>query len=159
MVSFKGADSVFSKDSACAIVDDHKGYYPYVMEYDWVTALGFNTDKILMGFNLTDNQIQEPEKFNENCLWFDGRMHPLPPVKVMRAEGVEKPWLISDRYDQVNLLFAPIANVPVHLNIGIVKVDYHGPTGVFSGYIRDRVGNKVLFDNFFGMGEQKYVRM
>jgi hypothetical protein len=60
------------------IIDDHKGYYPCVMKYDWITALGYAGNGRLVGFNLTDNQVQDHEKYNENCLWLDGKMYPRP---------------------------------------------------------------------------------
>jgi hypothetical protein len=34
------------------IIDDHKGYYPCVMKYDWITALGYAGNGRLVGFNL-----------------------------------------------------------------------------------------------------------
>jgi len=157
--TFGENESLFSKSNGCVIVDDHKGYYPYVMQYDWVTALGFHEQHGMVGFNLTDNQIQDPERYNENCLWLNGKMLPLPPVKIDRPQGVERSWVITDKYQQVDLTFTPIEDVPVKLNVGLAKVDYHGPTGQFSGYILDADGNKITFDHFIGMGEKKYVRL
>lgn len=157
--------SVFSSGAAAMVLDDHKGYYPMTMQYDWVTGLGINDNGILQGFNLTDNQILEPEKYNENCLWHEGLMTPLPPVSVSRPGGVHQRWEISDEYGQVKLGFTPLADVPVKQNYGISKVDYHGPTGVFDGYIEipsETDPSQMLtfnFDGFIGMGEKKYIRM
>jgi len=158
-LTFGKTESLFSKTAACVIVDDHKGYYPIVMQYDWVTALGFDKQHGLMGFNLTNNQIQDHERYNENCLWLGGKMHPLPPITVQRPEGTENTWVIVDTYGRVNLTFTPLADVPVNINTGVVKINYHGPTGVFSGYILDTENNKIYFDEFIGMGEKKYIRM
>ena len=146
-------------DTSCVIMDDHKGFYPYVMQYDWVTALGIHPEKGLMGFNLTDNQIQDHDRFNENCLWLDGEMIPLPPIEVDRPRGVAEAWRIHDKNDRVALTFTPLADVPVNINAGLVKVSYSGPTGRFEGYIRDAAGDPICFDDFVGMGEKKHVRM
>ena len=151
--------SQFDVNNSCAIVDDHKGFYPYVMQYDWVTALGFDKPGGLIGFNLTDNQIQDKERYNENCLWQDGKMIPLPPVTVERPNGVEADWHIQDNYGLVQLTFTPLADVPNHINLGIAAFKYHGPTGRFTGHIVNPAGNQVSFDDFIGMGEQKYIRM
>jgi hypothetical protein len=158
-VSFASHRSHFAINNSCAIVDDHKGFYPYVMKYDWVTALGFEKQGGLIGFNLTDNQIQDKERYNENCLWQNGKMIPLPPVTVKRPNGVEADWHIEDDYGLVELTFTPLADAPNHLNLGIAAFKYHGPTGRFTGHIVDSAGHKVLFDDFIGMGEQKYIRM
>ncbi len=156
---FGDRTSEFDKQHSCAILDDHKGFYPYTMQYDWVTALGFNQQGGLQGFNLTDNQVQDNERYNENCLWQKGRMIPLPPIKVTRPEGVSGWWQIRDDYGMVDLDFMPLADVPNYINLGFACFDYHGPTGKFNGYIVDADGNKVVFDNFIGMGEQKIIRM
>jgi hypothetical protein len=148
----------FEKGKSHMIVDDHKGYYPYVMKYDWITGAGYNEQGQLVGFNLTDNQVKTPEKYNENCLWVDGKIHLLPPIKVSRPAGVEKEWLISDRYDRVKLFFIPAANTRVDINLLFIRSDYHGPYGYFKGFIKDDDGNKVILDGLFGMGEKFYLR-
>ena len=40
-----------------ALLDDHKGYYPYVMRWDWVTSAVYQ-DGVARGFNLTRNQCR-----------------------------------------------------------------------------------------------------
>jgi len=158
-ITVNRCETFVEPSKACTIVDDHKGFYPLEMKYDWVTALGFSRNGLLQGFNLTDNQIQNPEKYNENCLWLDGKMHPLPPVRIVRPNGVHKPWFIKDKYGQVDIQFTPLADVPVKINVGVSLIDYHGPTGQFSGYILDHDNKAISFDHFIGMGEQKSIRM
>ena len=149
----------FTKNSSCMIIDDHKGYYPYVMKYDWVTALGYDDRGRLVGFNLTDNQVRNHEKYNENCLWLDGKMYTLPPIKITRPSGVEQIWEVRDDYGMVRLNFTPLEDMPVYLNLVLVETRYHGPTGSFEGYIVDPDGNQICFNGFSGMGEKKYIRM
>lgn len=159
VICFDGTRQHCNSEDTSMILDHHKGFYPYVMKYDWVTALGHNAQGELQGFNLTDNQVQSPERYNENCLWLNGKMHPLPPVKIRRPHGISSPWEIRDEFEQLSLSFTPLADVRNRLNLGFVKVDYHGPTGILAGHILDATGKRVSFDNFFGMGEKKYVRM
>jgi len=141
-----------------AIIDDHKGFYPYALKYDWVTAAGYDEKGRLAGFNLTDNQAIDPEQYNENCMWVDGGLDLLPPVKFERPQGVEGEWLIRDRYGMVDLSFKPVSMGRIDLNMLVLKVDYYGPFGYVSGTIKDSSGNARDFDRYFGMGEQKYVR-
>ncbi|MCX6001413.1 MAG: DUF2804 family protein, partial [Chloroflexi bacterium] len=45
-----GADRIeFLRSESFAIIDDHKGFYPYVMQYDWVTAAGYDEKGRLVG--------------------------------------------------------------------------------------------------------------
>lgn len=152
-----GEEVGFTRQESFAIIDDHKGYYPYAMKYDWVTAAGYDQGK-LTGFNLTDNQSIDPEKYNENCLWYDGKLQLLPPVKFERPGGVESDWLIRDKYGRVDLSFKPETMNKIDMNLLLIKVKYFGPFGYVSGFIKDMNGSKVIIDRYFGMGEQKYVR-
>ncbi|MBN1498333.1 MAG: DUF2804 domain-containing protein [Spirochaetes bacterium] len=147
----------FSRADSFAIVDDHKGYYPYVMRYDWVTGAGMSA-KGLTGFNLTDNQVRDKERYNENCLWLGRKLYPLPPVAFSRPDGVNGEWIIRDRYGMVDLVFRPVAANTLKLNLIALKTDYYGPFGDFSGVIMPYPGKKIRVNGYWGMGEQKYLR-
>lgn len=144
----------FSENQTLLIVDDHKGFYPYHLRYDWLTAMGYSRD-IPIGFNLTCNQILEPEKYNENCLWLEKKMIPLPPIKVKRPQGLEKQWIITDDYGRVNLKFTPGNAVFMKKGIWPLSLFYYGPFGKLEGHIVDEKGNPVDFTDFTAMGEKR----
>ena len=140
------------------IMDDHKGYYPYEMKYDWVTSAGFDRANRFVGFNLTHNQVKDHERYNENCLWIKGEMIPLPPVKVQRPQGVMGTWIIKDEYGVVDLTFTPEFDGRIEMDFKVFETKYYAPYGSFKGYIRADVSEKIVFDGFFGMGEKKYIK-
>jgi len=148
----------FLRGKSFAIIDDHKGFYPYVMKYDWVTAAGFDEQKQLIGFNLTDNQSTDPEKYNENCLWVNGKLNLLPAVKFVRPSGDMGDWTIRDKYGMVDLTFKPVMMGEINLNALVLKVRYRGPFGYCNGLIKSPSGNTVDINGYFGMAEDKYVR-
>lgn len=155
-----GGESIsFERDNAFAIIDDHKGYYPFNTHYDWVTAAGYDTKSNLLGFNLTNNQVINQELYNENCLWYNGVLNPLPPIEVTRTQGVTGDWQIADNYDMVNLQFTPLEHTSVNKNYGLFKSKYEGPYGIFNGYLKDKAGRKVEINKLFGMGEDFYLRI
>lgn len=145
----------FSKKSSFFIIDDQKGYYPYIMKWDWCTASGYNEKKQLIGFNLTRNQSIDQDNYNENCLWINGKLHLLPSVTFTKHKNL---WIIKDKQDTVNLAFSIKLNNNINTNALILESHYKGPYGTFNGYIKDSSGNKVQITNIFGMGEDFYVR-
>ncbi|RLD64752.1 MAG: hypothetical protein DRI95_10190 [Bacteroidetes bacterium] len=147
----------FEPEDSFSIMDNHKGYYPYNMKYDWVTGACIQNNE-LIGFNLTNNQSINPEKFNENGLWKDNKLYLLPPVKFLRPNGTDKEWLIRDNYNLVDLSFFPEIPNNFKLNLIALKSDYSGPFGYFKGYIKYAPGKKIKLDDYFGMGEKKFVR-
>lgn len=158
VVKFDEAVLNFGPDNSHMLLDDHKGFYPYIMKYDWVTG-ATHLDGHLFGFNLTDNQVKDQLTYNENCIWWKGKVHPLPPVKMERPDGIDEKWLIKDEYDMVNLEFKPVVNTRVKLNVLFLSSDYHGPYGHFSGYLRNSAGEKIEIKRIFGMGEKFYLRV
>ncbi len=148
----------FDPKNSNLIIDDHKGYYPYVTKYDWITGAGFTPEGKRIGFNFTDNQIQNKEKYNENGVWVDGELTYLPPIQVLRPNGYKKDWIVKDKSDQVRITFTPVEHNAVNLNLLILKSKYQGPYGYFNGFIQTKNQGRLEFNNIFGMGEDFYLR-
>ena len=73
-----GARSIeFKVGASYALVDIHKGYYPFVMTWHWATGAMWKEGQLL-GFNLTNNQVDDQRQFTENGLWVDAHLSPLP---------------------------------------------------------------------------------
>jgi len=149
----------FEPSSAIGALDDHKGYYPYRLHYDWVTGFGFDKSGRRLGFNLTDNQVEDQVKYNENRLWVGNDIFPLAPVKITRPFGRESPWNIQDTEGMVDLVFTPEVSHDIALNLGLAEIDYAGPFGRFEGKLRSPSGELISASGLYGMGEDKRVRL
>ncbi len=149
----------FNKKESFMIIDDHKGYYPYSSFYDWVTGIKNDVKGNISGFNLTHNQVINKEQYNENCLWINGKISLLPPVLFSRPQGPDMEWIIKDNYGKVDIRFIPEVYGKVDINMFFLKTYYRGPLGEFYGFIKDSSGVKHPVDDFFGMGEEKKLRM
>lgn len=150
---------VFIKNLSHMIIDDHKGYYPYNMKYDWVTGWGVDELNNEFAFNLTHNQIVNPEKYNENCIWYKGKMSVLPPIEVVRENNGKEIWKIKDKYDTVNLIFYIDKKCEIKFNYLVAASDYEAPFGNYEGYLRASNNSKVTINTCFGMGEKKRIRI
>lgn len=147
----------------CAVVDDHRGYYPRKCHYDWLTTMGkFNIGgkKRYFAFNLTHNQSLSPEKYNENLIWFEGKTSILPPVSFAYSVPTkdfagDAVWTVKDEYDMVNLTFGVRGINPMVIHAAIIQIDYFVAFGELTGYVRDEDGNKIMADGLPGMGEDK----
>ncbi len=149
----------FSRGNSYALVDVHKGFYPWVMTWHWATA-GQAGPQGLRGFNLTNNQVVDQDRYNENCLWVHGALHLLPPVRFELDGGVAaigRPWRIRDARGQVDLTFVPEAMRTVDIDLGLLRSRYRGPFGAFNGIIR-AAGGDFAVEGWFGMCEDFYLR-
>lgn len=142
-----------------ALLDDHKVYYPYVMRWDWVTAAAFEGG-VGCGFNLTHNQVRDPDRYNENCVWRGDRIGRLPAVTFTRERAREpgERWRVRDQAGRVDLTFEPTVPGDVAVNALIVKSKYRGPFGTFSGRLEPEGLPPLSVDGWFGMGEDFWLR-
>ncbi len=149
----------FAAADSMGVLDDHKGYYPFRMRYDWVSGFGVDQKGRRVGFNLTHNQVKDQSLYNENLLWINSRAFPLPPVRVTRPQGPAGVWHIQDTEGLVDLLFKPERKHSIKLDTIVMAADYHGPFGSFEGVLRSPDGGeKVDAKTLYGMGEQKFLR-
>ena len=158
-VSRPGEDEIaFAPERSFLILDDHKGHYPSPMQYDWVTGAVVEPDGRRVAFNLTDNQVLDPHRFNENAVFIDDAVFRLPAVTFERPGGVARPWRVRDREGRVDVTFD--ASVPNEQHVGprSFLADYYGPFGWFSGTIEADGAPPLTVDGYYGMGEQKFIR-
>jgi len=151
--------TTFGPGNGYVLMDDHRGFYPFVMKWDWLTSATWRPDGTLIGFNLTHNQSIDPERFHENALWINGRIHTLPPVTFeRRGKGTDERWRITDRHGRVDLTFAVEVPGAVDINAVVIRSKYKGPFGTISGALVDDDGQRHAVDDWFGMGEDFYLR-
>ena len=160
-ITFNGEDFLCTENST-AVIDDHRGYYPRKMHFDWVTTLGrtLNGEQKYFAFNLTRNQSISQEDYNENLIWLEGKTSLLPPVVFERDNPTKKfkkddTWRVKDAHDMVNLTFTVKDIFKMEVHALVVKIEYYITFGELSGYLRDEDGNKISLDGLMGMGEDK----
>lgn len=146
-----------ANENTRATIDDHRGFYPFHMHYDWTAAmqtLEIDGEKHTFGFNLTRNQSADQDKYNENIIFLDGKTSRLPPVKFEHVEFNE--WHITDDYGMVDVWFhikdRHVTKLPY-------VMDYHITFGELSGTMYDEDGNKYCVDGLTGIGEDKSTNM
>jgi len=138
---------------------DYKGYYPYRMRSTWCSALGFDNKNRRLGFSLAENQAREPYKNNENALWIDGALTPLPPVKITRDSVSDEKWIIQDMEGMVDLIFTPRVESNNTTSFILANSDYENPNGFFSGKLVSTRGEEIPVHNMWGVGETLYLRV
>jgi hypothetical protein len=154
-----GAGQVgLAEDRGFLILDDHHGDYPRPMRYDWLTAVRRGDGGRVEGFNLTHNQIRDPDRHNENALWLGAEVHRLPPITVDRPSGPWGVWHAHDRHGAVDVRFTPTVRSAMHVGPKRSLAEYYAPYGWMEGTI-EAEGARLRVDGMFGVGEQKLVRL
>lgn len=147
-----------TEEDSLGVFTDQKGFYPYITTLDWVTGMGRDAAGRRISFNLSDNHVPDQDKYNENALWIDEAVYPLPAIKVTRPKGPAGNWIVQDMEGMVDLLFKPQVMNSVRINAIFAESDYHGPFGSFEGWFMTQKGEKIPVEGLFGMGKKKRLR-
>ena len=138
---------------------DCKGFFPYRMRTTLCGTMGFTADGRRYGFHVAENQARETNRNNENALWINGRLCPLPPVRITMPKGIDSDWIIQDMEGMVDLVFSPKSYKSLRANTPYTSVEYYAPLGLYSGMLLNSDGEQIQVHNMFGMGESLYLRV
>jgi hypothetical protein len=156
---FRGRHLHLDPSKTTGIFCDFKGYYPYPMHSEWSMASGFDSKNRRIGFSLGENQARESYKNNENALWVDGKLTPLPPVKITRANDAESEWIIQDMEGMVDLVFTPKEPIKYVMNVFMPNSNYESPLGYYNGVIMSSEGEEIPLKNMWGTAEKLFLRV
>jgi hypothetical protein len=149
----------FSPDKTSGLFCDFKGYYPRRTYSTWCSALGFDSENRRFGFAFGENKTKEPYRNNENALWIDGKLTPMPPVKITKNIKDEKDWIIQDMEGMVDLVFNPkVPERSIRKSV-FSAFDYENPLGCFNGFLVDADGKELPVRNAWGIGEKTFLRI
>lgn len=151
-----------ANEKTLAIIDDHKGYYPHLAHYDWLTTMEkveIDGELKTFGFNLTRNQSINQDDYNENLIWLDNASSPLPPVYFTKDKDDNNIWYVKDEHGKVDVKFVVEDTFKIVLNVGIIMMKYYLPFGKIYGKVVDINGKEYNLDGMMGIGEDKTTKM
>ena len=158
-IIYDGQHTGLKQDDCLGFFCDYKGFYPYSMQKIICSASGFNEKNNCFGFHIAENQTKEPNKNNENALWVNGKLTPLPPVLITMPNGPENDWVIQDVEGMVDLTFTPKEQNKSGIKLILTNAEYNAPLGYYNGMLLDSKGEQVQIKNLFGIGEKYNLRV
>jgi len=138
---------------------DYKGFFPYRMKGVLCGGMGFDEEGNRYGFHIAENQAKETRKNNENALWVNKNLTPLPPVRITMPSGPESDWVIQDLDGMVDLVFTPQERSRLNANFLVTKGDFLTQMGYYNGVLVDGKNRQIQVRNQWGIGEKLYVRV
>jgi hypothetical protein len=156
---FGGRHISLDPEKCSGFFHDYKGFFPYRMRNVWCLGMGFDEDGRRFGFSIVENQTRETHKNNENALWINGGLNPLPPVRITMPGGPESDWIIQDVEGMVDLVFTPREHIRGGTNTVVIHTEYETPLGCYNGMLIGSGGEKIQVRNLWGVGEKLYLRV
>jgi hypothetical protein len=140
-----------SGEAAGALFRDCKGFIPYRSNYINCRAFGFDTAGRRFGFSLGENIVRKLNVNNENALWLDGTLTPLPPVRITEAEYGE--FVVQDIEGMIDLNFKLIEDTDTPLDLFFISMEQRCSIGLFNGMLMTQKGEKLPVRNIMGILE------
>ncbi len=162
---FGGRHISLDPEKTSGLFCDFKGFYPYRMHSTWCNACGFfksggkEESPKKYGFSIGENQAKDTFKNNENALWVNGKLTPLPPVRITQPNGLYSDWIIQDVEGMIDLVFTPKESLTNEMNVFITNVEYNIPLGYYNGMLVTSEGEQIHVDNLWGLGQKLYMRV
>jgi len=148
------------KQNTCSgIFCDCRGFFPYRMQTTVCSAMGFDAEGRRFGFHIAENQTRETNRNNENALWLNGRLTPLPPVRITMPNGLNSEWIIQDIEGMVDLTFTPKEQNQSGTNFILTSAELNALLGFYNGMLVTSEGEQIEVRGIFGMGEKLYLRV
>ena len=158
-ISLDGSDLSLELDSCTGILRDFKGFFPRRIRYSACAGMAFDGDGRRYGFHMAENQAMDGYNYNENALWLDGNLTPLPPVRITMPGGPESDWVVQDTEGMVDLVFTPKATNRFRRNLLLARGDFFANIGHYNGMLTTSNGNQLEVRNLCGMSEKLYLRV
>ena len=138
---------------------DYKGFFPYRMRGVYCGGMGFDEEGRRFGFHIAENQAKENRENNENALWINGSLTPLPPVLITMPNGLESDWVIQDVDGMVDLVFTPKKLNRYGSRILLTNGDFFISMGYYNGMLVSANEERIQLRNHWGIGEKLYLRV
>jgi len=156
---FNGKHIVLKQDTCTGFFCDYKGFFPYRMQETICSAAGFDAENRRFGFHIAENQCRENNRNNENALWINGQLTPLPPVRITMPNGPDADWIIQDLEGMVDLTFTPKVQNRSGARLIITHTEFTAPLGFYNGMLMGLNNERIQIKNLFGMGEKLFLRV
>ncbi|MCL2720548.1 MAG: DUF2804 domain-containing protein [Treponema sp.] len=162
-IVYAGKHISINQDTSFGFFCDFKGFFPYRMRSTFCSAAGYIEENSVkerrFGFHIAENQTSEKNKNNENALWIDGKLTPLPPVLITMPNGTDDTWVIQDVEGMIDLTFTQKDYNKNGIKLFITRADYNIVFGYYNGMLVNSDGEKIQIKNLFGMGKKLYLRV
>ena len=156
---FAGRHISLRQDACSGFFCDYKGFFPYRMQTTICAAAGFDEENRRFGFHIAENQTRETNKNNENALWVNGQLTPLPSVLITMPNGPDADWVIQDVEGMVDLTFTPKEQNKSGMELIFTSAEFNIPLGYYNGMLVNSGGKKIQIKNLFGVGQKLYLRV
>lgn len=161
---FTVPNETISGKALCSLVSV-RAYFKVRNVVDSVMALGNVTDnegkECSLVFRLSNHTgfLVDSDDNNENVLFCDNQITPLPSVRITHEMGVSKKWVIQDTEGMIDLVFTPSSTRQKVISAVILEAQYNFVFGYYEGVVFTKDGRSITIKDFPGICKNIRTRL
>lgn len=143
-----------------SVFDMSRNYYKFRTRGEFLTGIGIVDGKqVSFRIAIGSQDAFNPDLYNNNVLFYDGKTTPLPPVTITYPYGVMNNWVIQDTENMVDLTFTPCAENMHTISVFVLRAQYHTIYGTFEGVLLTSSEQKVSLHALPGIAKKYLIRL
>lgn len=137
-----------------------RAYYKSRTVNNLITGIGKVGDDEIT-FRISDMSIFPLDKdtYNENVLFVNNEITPLPPATVAHPFGKMKKWSIQDTESMIDLVFTPSSSSQWLISVVLLHAQFFTVFGTFNGVLITREGKSITLKDFPGIIKNQRIRL
>ncbi|MCR5217684.1 DUF2804 family protein [Treponema sp.] len=156
----KQAPQTMAETEGLGFLDINRTYMKVHNQGEFITGIGSCNDKpVLFRIESTSQEAANPDRYNGNMLFYDGKVTVLPPVVITHPFGIKKDWVIQDTENMIDLSFTPSSDNINRVSIFLLKAVYNTIFGKLEGTLATCDGEKISFKGFNGISQKYNIRL
>lgn len=142
------------------LFDMSRTYFRFRTRGEFLTGFGeYEGKKVSFRLSAGSQDAVDPDTYNANVLFYDGKATPLPPVKITHPFGSMKKWDIQDTENMVDLTFTPLAENLHMISVLVLRTQYDTIYGTFEGVLLTSSGEKITLRGLSGLAKKYIIRL
>lgn len=144
----------YGKINAVSLLDINRTFCKFNTKAQYIYATN-----IIDGFYISWVLCQSTQEaidnntYNENFLFVNDKITPLPPVKITQPYGLNSTWIVQDTESMIDLNFCPKSNLNHTLDAIFIKTQCNLFYGKFDGFIMDSNSKKWQVTKLSGIAK------
>ena len=150
----------FAFTNGSMLFDMYRAYYKIPTVNEFAYGVG-KIDARGVSFSIVSSSLDaaDPGAYNENFLFIDGDITPLPPVKITYPFGIMGRWIIQDTESMVDLAFEPHGHHSRAHSLFVLSTRYNVLFGNFNGVLLTKNGDQIALKDFPGIVKKHVLRL
>lgn len=160
ITSTDGTEKLQSNLDGCALFGIKQIYSRFRCKGSYLCGTGeIKGKRIEFYIAVSSQEAIDRDRYNDNVLFYDGKITTLPPVTITHNSGTMNKWNIQDTEGMIDMSFTPAAESMHQNSLFVIRTQYHTIFGDYEGVLLTSDGEKINLNKVSGIAKKYLLRL